>query len=118
LLTVAEEQFLQLKDSTKDFIEELGPRFAMHSPKSDLDAKGSALCLLVNGVEPPEKGRDSSVKRCGHILHVPDFGNILLGEILVTPASAQLTMLRVEMGCMAEGTVTMASAFSNGRTMP
>ena len=58
------------------------------------------------------------MKRCGHILHVPDFGNIFLGEILISRVSAQLTMLRVEMGCMAEGTVSAASAFSNGQTMP
>jgi hypothetical protein len=118
MLGVAEDQFLERKDSQNSFVEELGHRFAMSSPLSDLDKKGSALCLLVKGVEAPEKGNDSSVKRCGHVLHVPDFGNIFLGEMLVSRSSAQLTMLRVEMGCMADGIVSIGSAFSNGRTMP
>ena len=115
---IAEDQFLEREEAQKYFVEELGPRFALRSPQSDLEEKGSALCNLVKGIEALERGNDSSVKRCGHALHIPDFGNIFLGEMLVSRNSAQLTMLRAEMGCMAEGTVSLGSAFSNGQTMP
>lgn len=118
MLRIAEEQYLEQTESRSLFVEELGHRFAMSNPQSALEKRGSALCLLVKGVEAPENGNDSSVKRCGHVLHVPDFGNIFLGEMLVGRNSAQLTMLRVEMGCMAEGTISIGSAFSNGSTMP
>jgi hypothetical protein len=53
-----------------------------------------------------------------HIIHVPDFGNIFLGEMLINRFSAQLTMLRVEMGSMAQGGISSGTVSSNGSTMP
>jgi hypothetical protein len=53
-----------------------------------------------------------------HIINVPDFGNIFLGELLVNRFSAQLTMLRVEMGSMAQGDLSAGTVSSNGSTMP
>ncbi len=54
----------------------------------------------------------------GHVLHVPGFGNIFFCELIVAPSSYRLTMMRIEMGCLAEGNVSVASAFSNGSGMP
>jgi hypothetical protein len=88
-------------------------RLKKFDPDTDLLEKGSALCSLVQDVDP--HGHFESL---GHMLHVPDFGNVFLGEMLISRSSAQLTMLRVEMGCMAEGELSGCSTFSNGRPMP
>ena len=113
LLKVAEEQHRERADMPKDLADRLAPRLATSDPWADLKEKGSALCSLVQEVqlEKPAEGY-------GRMLHVPDFGNIFLGELLVTRFSAQLTMLRLEMGCMAQGSLSCCSASSNGRTMP
>jgi hypothetical protein len=88
-------------------------RFSHGDPQEDLDTKGTALCSLVKNVTV-----QAPAESFGHMLHIPDFGNVFLGELLVSRYSAQLTMLRVEMGCMAEGSISACSALTNGRTMP
>ncbi len=109
LLNVARRQYAEGNAA----LRELGSRFAMSDPDDELKRKGSALCTLVRGVTP-------KARMCvaGHVVHLPDFGNIMLGEMRVTPNSAQLTMLRVEMGCMADGEVSAGTVFSNGSLMP
>lgn len=110
LLWVAGEQYVALK---KSGIEALGPRFALTDPEADLVRRGSALCSLVQGVEV-----QAPAQAYCHVIHVPDFGNIFLGELLVTRFSAQMTMVRVEMGSLADGTMTSCTVESNGSTMP
>jgi hypothetical protein len=75
--------------------------------------KGYVLCSLVNELQGAKPGTDF-----GHVLHVPGFGNIFFGELIVAQNSYRLTMLRIEMGCLAEGNISAASAFSNGLTSP
>lgn len=81
-------------------------------------------CSLVEHVEL----KDISVKNgdgemihvpppgpsCGHIIHVPEFGNIFLAELTVNHNSYHLTMIRLELGCLADGTVGMVAASVNG----
>jgi hypothetical protein len=110
MLWVAEEQFFALRRSG---VEKLGPRFAYSNPAEDLLGKGNALCSLVQTVEVNAPARSYC-----HVINVPDFGNIFLGELLVGRFSAQLTMLRVEMGSIGQGTVSGGTVCSNGRTMP
>jgi hypothetical protein len=110
MLWVAEEQFFALKRSG---VEKLGPRFAYSNPAEDLLREGSALCSLVQTAEVKAPARSYC-----HIVNVPDFGNIFLGELLVNRFTAQLTMLRVEMGSMADGDLSAGTVSSNGRTMP
>jgi hypothetical protein len=113
LIRVAEAQHRENAPVQKKLVERFGQRFAWRDPQVDLEKKGIALCSLVREVkaEAPAEGY-------AHVLHVPDFGNIFLGEALVGRFSAQVTMLRVEMGCMASGTLSVVSTFSNGSTMP
>lgn len=110
MLWVAEEQHFALKRSG---VEKLGPRFAYSNPAETLLTKGNALCSLVQSVEVKAPAQSWC-----HIINVPDFGNIFLGELLVSPFSAQLTMLRVEMGSSGDGDVSGGTVFSNGSTMP
>ena len=111
MLWVAEEQHFALKRSG---VEKLGARFTYSKPgRGSSPRKGSALCSLVQTVEVKAPAQSYC-----HIINVPDFGNVFLGELLVNRFSAQLTMLRVEMGSMAQGGVTGGTVFSNGTTMP
>ena len=110
LLWVAEEQFVAWKESG---VEKPGPRFAMAGPEADLVRKGSALCSLVRGVEV-----EAPARAYCHVINIPDFGNIFLGEMLVSRFSVQLTMLRVEMGSLGGGPVTVGTVGSNGSTSP
>jgi hypothetical protein len=98
---------------TKGAPEWLAGRHAsMKSPESR-KKKGYVLCSLVEELKGAKPGT-----AFGHVLHVPGFGNIFFGELIVAPSSYRLTMMRIEMGCLAEGNVSVASAFSNGATMP
>ena len=111
LLKITEEQHKER--STLKLPEKVRSRFKVDAHGKDLDEKGSSLCSLVQEVEA-----EAPVESFSNMLHIPDFGNVFLGELLVSRTSAQLTMLRLEMGCMADGDLSACSAFSNGRTMP
>lgn len=98
---------------TKGAPEWLAGRHAsMKSPESR-KKKGYVLCSLVEELQGAKPGTSF-----GHVLHVPGFGNIFFGELIVGPNSYRLTMMRIEMGCLAEGNISAASAFSNGFTVP
>jgi hypothetical protein len=113
LSAVAESQYAEGADQRRLIVDTLGERFAFVDPRQDLDEKGSALCSLVQTVTV-----DEPIQGFGHVIHVPDFGNIFLGELCVGRFSAELTMLRVELGCIAQGSVAAGSVRSNGRLMP
>ena len=98
---------------TKGTPEWLAGRHAsMKSPESR-KKKGFVLCSLVQELQGAKPGTSF-----GHVLHVPGFGNIFFGELIIAPHSYRLTMMRIEMGCLAEGNISAASAFTNGATVP
>jgi hypothetical protein len=113
LLRVAEKQHEEGAKQQAYLVEKFGPRFAITDPRTSLEQNGDVLCTLVQPVEAtaPAEGY-------GRVIHVPDFGNIFLGELRVSPFAAELTMLRIEMGCVATGTVSAASVRPNGRWAP
>ncbi len=49
---------------------------------------------------------------CG--IRVPGFGTVFIGEFYISPFARQLTMLRIELGCPVEGTVTVDIVGGNG----
>jgi hypothetical protein len=85
-------------------------------------------CSLVENVEI----KDISVKAAdgksvqippparsfGHVIHIPDFGNVFLAELTVNHNSYHLTMIRVEMGCLAAGSASLGTCNVNGRGHP
>jgi hypothetical protein len=89
-----------------------GRHASMKSPESR-KKKGYVLCSLVEGLQGAKPGTSF-----GHVLHVPGFGNIFFGELIVAQNSYRLTMMRIEMGCLAEGNVSAASSFTNGYPVP
>jgi hypothetical protein len=65
---------------------------------------GKLLCSLVNGVE----GND------GHVVEIPGFGRIFLGELRVSYDSVQLVAIRAELGCPVKGKVGICSGGGGG----
>lgn len=88
-------------------------RYGWMDEKREQKKDGCVLCSLVDGVEGTAPG-----KTIGHVIEIPDFGRIFLGEILAFPHSIQLTMVRAELGCNVHGKVSAGSSSINGGTMP
>jgi hypothetical protein len=78
-------------------------------PKGD----GCVLCSLVNGIDQKVPGRSF-----GHVLEIPHFGRIVLGEMLVQASTVQLAMIRAELGCANTGSIGVAMARGGGGTVP
>lgn len=111
LLHHAEQRHLEL--SQMPLARSLPHRLVLTNPREALEKRGSFVCSLVK-----EVGAQTPTTTFAHQLHVPDFGNIFLGEMRVTMFSTQLTMVRAEMGSVGDGDVSAGTAFSNGRPMP
>lgn len=82
-------------------------------------------CSLVNQVSGSYPGRSF-----GHIIDIPDFGKVVLGKLTLTsedmkpgtktPAktTVRLTMIRLELGCVTDGTIDLVDGSTNGGTIP
>jgi len=77
-----------------------------HVEIKDISVKGSNGQSIQ--IPPPAKS-------FGHVIHIPDFGNIFLAELSVSHNSYRLTMIRLDMGCLAAGSSTIASCTVNGK---
>jgi hypothetical protein len=91
----------------------LAERFEWMDCDRDVEDDELVLCSLVDGVDREIPGTSFC-----HVLEIPEFGRIFLGELLVSPASIQLTMVRAELGCNVHGQATAASGGVRGTTMP
>jgi hypothetical protein len=75
--------------------------------------KGSVLCSVVKETS----GKFPGTPFC-NVFEVPHLGRVFLGELLVDCKSYQLTMVRLELGCLADSNVGAATAKANGSTEP
>ncbi len=92
---------------------------------STLGSGEAVECSLVNRVSGSHPGASF-----GHIIHVPDFGKIILARLKVThddhktPTGApritniNLTMVDLELGCAVKGNVPIGNGSSNGSSNP
>jgi hypothetical protein len=53
-----------------------------------------------------------------HRIDFPEFGSIYLGEMFVKDGHRRLTMMRVELGCSTDGSVTIGDVDGNGTPAP
>ncbi len=95
---------------TPDWIQ---ARYGWVQSKGARKRKGYVQCSLVDKLQGAKPGSSF-----GHVMHVPDFGNIFLGELLTSHHAFRLTMIRLEMGCANEGTMSIGTSDSNGSTAP
>ncbi len=78
------------------------------------ESHGVILCSLVKSIKVECPG----VEVKGHVISVAHFGKIYVGELLAEPGYRSICMLRLEMGSPDDASLTIAGAFSNGRTWP
>jgi hypothetical protein len=97
----------------KDAPEWLKARHGWVEIPKERETRGHVLCSLVEDIEGVK-----DAKSHGHVIMVPEFGNLFLGEISVDHGSFALTMIRMELGCPAVGSLSFASSRSNGLPYP
>jgi hypothetical protein len=70
---------------------------------------GSVLCSLVDGFEGEKPGEGP-----GHIVEIPGFGRIILGELVVSSNSIRLVAIRAELGCPVNGQIGVNAVGGGG----
>ena len=92
---------------------------------SNLRGAETVECSLVNQVAGSYPGRSF-----GHIIDIPDFGKVVLcklkvttepvegGAATATKTTINLTMIGLELGCVADGNLDISGGGSNGGTLP
>jgi len=97
--------------------ELIGGKNGSHEPK--------VICSIVESIDKiPIPG----VRSFGHVLVIPDFGTVSLGEIEIgekkydptgRPSNYfELTTIKMQLGCIGTGTVTAGTVAANGHTRP
>ncbi len=76
-------------------------------------SKGYVLCSVVTEVKGDFPGEAH-----GHILDIPKFGKVFLGELIVDHGSFRLIMIRTEQGCAIQGRMSGPTVNVNGRPYP
>lgn len=107
---VAQSEKLMKAEGPLDWLKD---RYGWVQSKDIRKQKGHVLCSLVDEVQGAKPGHS-----LGHVLHVPEFGNIFLSELVTDRHTFRLTMVRIEMGCPVKGHLSFATADSNGAGMP
>lgn len=88
------------------------------------DANGSPAkgCFVYSVVERLDWDgalpAGAEVDQDSHVIVWPDFGKIILGEMLIADYSRRLTMLRLELGSPLEGSLSAADIQSGGQGLP
>jgi hypothetical protein len=107
-------------DAVKDF-ENKGDFFKIaHDPFKTgqsiarPDPYGAFLCSCVKEMSTSCPG----VTRTGHCFHIPGFGKIYLGEVLIKHGERIITMIRFELGSSIGGGGSGISGGSNGQHWP
>jgi hypothetical protein len=89
----------------------------------------SVICSLVSEIDKEIEEQIEGVKVFGHVLFIPDFGTVSLGEVTVgerwdDPHTAlpsnyfELTVIKMNLGCVGHGTVSGGTASNNGTHHP
>jgi len=78
------------------------------------ESHGVILCSLVKSLKVECPG----VEVQGHVITVPHFGKIYIGELLVEPGFKRLSMMHLELGSPQAGLLTAADSGINGTHFP
>jgi hypothetical protein len=94
----------------KDAFDWAGKRHGWMAKDAVPKDGGYVLCSLVDGFEGTAPSG-----ACGHIVDIPEFGRIFLGEMRVTHNSIQLVAIRAELGCPFLGKFGISAGGGGGQ---
>jgi hypothetical protein len=98
-------------------------------PKGGTGDGPSVICSLVSDIDKSIEKAIAGVKVFGHVLVIPDFGTVSLGEVTVgerwyelddkRPDNYfELMVIKMNLGCVGDGTVNGGGSSSNGAHKP
>jgi hypothetical protein len=102
-----------IKDADPNTYKWVHDRFSWMDTDPKPGEDRCVLCSLVNGLDQETPG-----KSFGHVLEIPEFGRIFLGEFFVSCGSVSLSMIRAELGCNTEGLMNVSMLDTGGRMVP
>jgi hypothetical protein len=116
----AREQSRQMADlcesgevKKQPVFERLLRRHSDDGPNSDaeIEKRGNVVVSVVEGIQVT--GPFDGVA-AGHVIQIPEFGRVYLGELIINQNAFDLTMLRVELGCATHGKAAGPHGGANG----
>ena len=106
-------------DEERDDFQWLAERFGWMASNQKPGEDRCVLSSLVDGINRPVNGKDLPIPGSfGHVLEIPDFGRVFLGELLVCPSSVQVFSFRFDLGCGTGGHGSGPSTNVQGGTIP
>jgi hypothetical protein len=94
----------------------LDDRFGWMRGDQGRDGSQCSLSSLVGAVTAVNGAMPGRV--LGHVIELPAFGRIFLGEVLASRDFVQVTMLRAELGCQVSGSASGGVVTANGHMVP
>lgn len=81
--------------------------------------KGCFVCSVVERIEwEGALPQGAEVDEDSHVIVWPDFGTVILGEVLIADFSRRLTMVRLELGSPIVASIAAADVQSGGQGLP
>jgi hypothetical protein len=111
--TQAGKLIASAKQAGEDTVSWIEERFGWMAADRGAGNGGLVLCSLVDGIEEAFPGRSY-----GHVVEIPEFGRVFLGEMLLSGNTIQFSMVRAELGCNVHGSASAASGVVGGHTVP
>ena len=98
-------------------------------PTSETGKGSNVICSLVSDIDKSIEKAIEGVKVVGHVLVIPDFGTVSLGEVTVgerwedpkdeRPSNYfELMVIKMNLGCVGHGIVNGGGSSSNGTHKP
>ena len=105
-LLVKSQNFAELKSNLK-------------SDKKARVGSGVVFCSLVEDIEvDPGLKKVEGFKQDGNVLTIPHFGKVILAEVVASPGSVRLIMLRFDLGSPDGGSGSGGDSGVNGQPPP
>jgi len=81
-----------------------------------LNDRDYIVCSLVDHL--PELPEHFPGVVCANGVHIPGFGKVFFGEVIIQQGTFRVSMIRAQLGSPVGGAVSAAIASSNGKTFP
>jgi hypothetical protein len=108
------QQFMWGDLETEDVPEFLQEQYKFTEAQKSLpESKGIVPCSVIKSVQA---GNGFRVHR--HVLAIPNFGKVFLGELLLQKHARRLTMMRFALGSPVAGQIAVCGADANGSGWP